>query len=245
MIVERSMHPQWRSNTFLVADHQGGNAVFVDAGAPVEPLMRRVDELGVRVTHVLLTHEHQDHTVHVMELTERYGATLVMPSDVQDGREVCSGELCLRAMSTPGHCSPHIAWVAVEAGREVAAFTGDALFQGTVGGTLDGGPDGFAQLRASVLDGLLALPEDVVLYPGHMQESTVGTELRDNPFVRAWRGDDPVGEEPVQVAGSDATLLLSGPDYDGGTKAWVRFADGREAVVGGSMVSRAGASVRA
>jgi glyoxylase-like metal-dependent hydrolase (beta-lactamase superfamily II) len=240
MIVERSMHPDYRSNTFLVADAAGGSAVFIDAGAPVEPLMARVAELGVEVTHVLLTHEHHDHTTHAIALEERYGAQLVSPEQALDGSgEVRVGELVLRAVSTPGHCDPHVAWVVERGGDAVAIFTGDTLFHGTVGGTLNGGADGFEHLRRSVLDVLLAHPGDVVLYPGHMDKTTVAQELASNPFVRAWRGETPAGDEAVQIAGNDATLLLEAADYDGGTKAWVRFADGREAVVGGSMVSRA------
>jgi glyoxylase-like metal-dependent hydrolase (beta-lactamase superfamily II) len=242
MIVTRSMHPDYRSNSFLVADEPGGHAVFIDAGAPVEPLMAKVQELDVKVTHVLLTHEHHDHTTHAIPLEERYGARLVTPDSAlaSDG-VVRSGALVLRALSTPGHCDPHVAWLVDVDGATVACFTGDTLFRGTVGGTLNGGPDGFARLRESVLDRLLALPGGTVLYPGHMEETTVADELADNPFVRAWRGELDAGDEQVQVAGNDATLLLEGPDYDGGTKAWVRFADGNEAVVGGSMVTRAGA----
>ena len=242
MIVTRSMHPDYRSNAFLVADEPGGHAVFVDAGAPVEPLMAKAQELDVKVTHVLLTHEHHDHTTHAIPLEERYGARLVTPETALAGDGIVrSGALTFRALSTPGHCTPHVAWVVERGDDTIAAFTGDTLFRGTVGGTLNGGPDGFAQLRTSVLDRLLGLPEGTVLYPGHMEQTTVADELADNPFVRAWRGELDAGDEQVQVAGTDATLLLEGPDYDGGTKAWVRFADGNEAVVGGSMVTRAGA----
>ena len=123
-------------------------------------------------------------------------------------------------------------------GETVAAFTGDALFRGTVGGTLNGGEHGVEQLRASIVDGLLALPERVELHPGHMDPSTVAHERATNPFVLAWAGRRELGAEQVTVAGSTATLLLQAPDYDGGTKNWVRFDDGREAIVGGSMVSR-------
>lgn len=242
MIVTRSMHPDYRSNTFLVADMQGGHAVFVDAGAPIEPLMKKAEELGVTVTHVLLTHEHHDHTTHAIPLEERYGARLVTPETALAGDGVVrSGSLVLRALSTPGHCDPHVAWVVEQDGDVVAAFTGDTLFRGTVGGTLNGGTDGFARLKESILDQLLSLPPDTTLYPGHMEETTVARELDENPFVRAWRGHAQLGDERVQVAGTDATLLLEGRDYDGGTKAWVRFGDGNEAIVGGSMVSRAGA----
>lgn len=242
MIVTRSMHPDWRSNAYLVADEPGGHAVFVDAGAPIEPLMAKVEQLGVRVTHVLLTHEHHDHTTHMVPLEERYGATVVSPHDsVSAARTVHSGSLVLRPMSTPGHCDPHVAWIVEVDGGPVAAFTGDALFRSSVGGTLNGGPDGFERLRSSIIDGLLQLPAETVLYPGHMESTNVARELDKNPFVRAWRGQDATGSDRVQVAGTDATLLLEGPDYDGGTKAWVRFDDGNEAVVGGSMVSRTGA----
>lgn len=242
MIVHRSMHPDYRSNTFLVADEPGGHAVFVDAGAPIEPLMAKVQELDLKVTHVLLTHEHHDHTTHAIPLEERYGAQLITPELALESQgEIRSGTLVFRALSTPGHCTPHLAWVVEEAGVTTAAFTGDALFRGTVGGTLNGGPDGLRELRASILDSLLTLPTDTVLYPGHMEETTVGEELDSNPFVLAWRGETEPGDEQVLVAGNDATMLLLAPDYDGGTKAWVRFADGNEAVVGGSMVTRAGA----
>jgi glyoxylase-like metal-dependent hydrolase (beta-lactamase superfamily II) len=242
MIVTRSMDSDYRANAYLLADAAGGRAVFIDAGAPVEPLMARAAELDVEVTHILLTHEHHDHTTHAIPLEERYGARLVSPEQALDAdSEITVGSLTLRALPTPGHCSPHVAWLVERDGTPLAAFTGDALFQGTVGGTIGGGPDGFEQLRGSILDVLLALPGDTILYPGHMDETTVAAELADNPFVRAWRGDDAPSDEPVQVAGTDATLLLEAPDYDGGTKAWVRFADGREAVVGGSMVTRASA----
>lgn len=243
MIVTTSTHPDWTSNAYLVADRPGGHAVFVDAGAPIEPLMSRVEELGVQVTHVLLTHEHHDHTTHLLPLEERYGATLVLPEvAATEGTTITSGDLHLRALSTPGHCDPHVAWlVEGDAGEPLAAFTGDALFRATVGGTLNGGPDGLPHLRHSIEHVLLTLPGEVTLYPGHMEPTTVADELRDNPFVRAWRGDLPCSDEPVTVAGTDATLLLEARDYDGGTKAWIRFTDGAEAIVGGSMVSRAGA----
>jgi glyoxylase-like metal-dependent hydrolase (beta-lactamase superfamily II) len=158
-----------------------------------------------------------------------------------DGIDVKSGLLQLRSIPTPGHCSPHVAWVVERNDQVIAAFTGDVLFKGAVGGTLDGGVDGVAELRESILERLLTLPPETELHPGHMEATTVAAELETNVFVRAWRGDEPVRDDAVQFAGTDVTLLLRGPDYDGGTKAWVRFEDGREAIVGGSMITSAGA----
>lgn len=238
MIVERSMHPDYRSNAYLLADEPGGTGVFIDAGAPVEPLMQAVDRLGIRVTHVLLTHDHHDHTTHAVELEERYGIPQVLAEQAVGGMTVPCGALELRALSTPGHCAPHVAWIVERDGEPVAAFTGDALFRGTVGGTLNGGEHGVELLRASILDGLLTLPATVELHPGHMDPSTVAHERDTNPFVLAWAGSRDLGDEQVTVAGNTATLLLQAPDYDGGTKNWVRFEDGREAIVGGSMVGR-------
>ena len=61
MILERSMHPDWLSNTYLVARADGGEAFFVDAGGPVGPLVEAVAAHGLTPTHVLLTHPHHDH----------------------------------------------------------------------------------------------------------------------------------------------------------------------------------------
>ena len=74
--------------------------------------------------------------------------------------------------------------------------------------------------------------------PGHTDETTIGREWEQNPFVRVWRGIEPEGDEQVRVSGRPATLVVWSPDYDGKGKAWVRFDDGTDAIVGGSRVER-------
>jgi hydroxyacylglutathione hydrolase len=85
---------------------------------------------------------------------------------------------------------------------------------------------------------LMTLPHEVRVLPGHTDESTIGREWEENPFVRYWRGEAAAIDEAVRVAGEEATLLVWSPDYDGNGKALVRLADGREAIVGGSRVER-------
>lgn len=63
-------------------------------------------------------------------------------------------------------------------------------------------------------------------------------EPGEHPFIRIWRGVDPEGTEPCRVRGKEATLILFGPDYDGTHKAWVRYPDSRNAIVGGSQIER-------
>ena len=68
MLVERSMDPNWLSNAYVVADRSGGSAVFIDSGAPLEPLIAAVERLDVQVTHLLTTHAHPDHIAHHAEV---------------------------------------------------------------------------------------------------------------------------------------------------------------------------------
>ncbi len=89
----------------------------------------------------------------------------------------------------------------------------------------------------------MELPHGVRVHPGHREPSTIGEEWESNPFVRLWRGLDEPSSEPCTVGPGDeerreAELLLWAPDYDGGNKAWVRFADRGDAIVGGSQVAR-------
>jgi hydroxyacylglutathione hydrolase len=221
MIVERSMHPSWLSNAYLVADGSGGTAAFVDSGAPLEPLLEAVEREGLSVTHVLRTHGHEDHVTGEDELLERFGAVLATGS-------LETGGLAVRALPTPGHSDDGVSFLV----NDELLFSGDTLFRDAVGG----GPAD--EVRRSVMDVLMPLAPDVRVLPGHTEETTIGREWEENPFVRYWRGATPSLDEPVRVAGQEATLVVWSPDYDGKGKALVRFADGGEAIVGGSRVER-------
>ena len=234
------MDPEWLSNAYLVADRSGGTAVFVDSGAPIPPLLAAVDRLEVQVTHLLTTHAHADHIANHQELEERFGLRVIAAGEegiegaepLGHGEVVETGDLRIEALRTPGHTQGMLAYVV----DGEACFTGDTLFAGSVGGTTDA----FDDLRRSVMDVLMGLPPETAVYPGHSEETTIGREWDANPFVRAWRGVDPEGTERCHVGGAEGTLVVWGRDYDGGGKAWVRFRDGRDAIVGGSRVERTG-----
>ena len=88
------------------------------------------------------------------------------------------------------------------------------------------------------MDVLMALPPATRVLPGHTDETTIGREWGENPFVLYWRGEAPSIDEAVRVGGESATLVVWSADYDGKGKAMVRFGDGREAIIGGSRVER-------
>jgi hydroxyacylglutathione hydrolase len=211
------MHPSYLSNAYLVADDEGGSALYVDSGAPLEPLREAAVRWRVEPELVLRTHSHADHVEHEAELG------LPVRTDAAE-----AGGLSVEALATPGHSDDMVAFVV----NGEAVFTGDTLFKDSVGG------GNFEQIQSSVMDVLMKLPPETRVLPGHTDETTIGREWEENPFVRVWRGVEPEGEEPVRVGGEEATLIVWSPDYDGGGKAWVRFTDGRDAIVGGSRVER-------
>jgi glyoxylase-like metal-dependent hydrolase (beta-lactamase superfamily II) len=218
MLVERSMDPGWLSNAYLVADSEGGSAVFVDSGAPMEALFEAAERWNVRPEHVIRTHADPDHVAHEAEL----GLTVVT-------RSLDTGALHIEALPTPGHSADHLAFVV----NGELCFSGDILFKDAVGGGRD-----VPAIKRSVMDVLMDLPHELRVLPGHTDETTIGREWEENPFVRYWRGlDDEVGD-PCRVGGEEATVVVDSPDYDGKGKLLVRFADEREAIVGGSRVDR-------
>ena len=218
MLIERSIDPGWLSNAYLVADEEGGAAVFVDSGAPMDSLLEAARSWNVQPRHVLRTHADQDHVAHEAEL----GVEVVTgPLEV--------GGLRVEALATPGHSDDHVAFVV----NDELCFSGDILFKDAVGGGQD-----VPAIRRSVMDVLMKLPHETRVLPGHTDETTIGREWEHNPFVRVWRGLDPEGDGPCTVGGEEATIIIWSPDYDGKGKAWVRFADGEDAIVGGSKVER-------
>jgi glyoxylase-like metal-dependent hydrolase (beta-lactamase superfamily II) len=212
------MDPGWLSNAYLVADERGGTAVFVDSGAPMDPLLETARKWNVEPRHVLRTHGDPDHIAHEADL----GAQVVLgPLDV--------GGLRVDALPTPGHSEDHLAFVV----NDEVCFSGDILFKDTVGGGRD-----VPAIRHSVMDILMKLPPETRVLPGHTDETTIGREWEQNPFVRVWRGVDPEGDEPCTVNGEESVIVVWSPDYDGKGKALVRFGDGREAIIGGSRITR-------
>jgi hydroxyacylglutathione hydrolase len=288
MLVETSMHPQFLSNTYLVADGEGGPAFFIDAGGPVAPLIEATDRLGLTPTHVLLTHHHYDHVCDVGELRRRWPQleVVISPTEselmnaavqpdlegpgaaamgtVQAGEKLRFGALDVLPLHTPGHTAGMLSFLVGRnadeepaervprrlsassapggfSGVEAAVFTGDTLFKNSVGGVKAPGHTTYTDLRDSIMGTLMELPPETVIYPGHSAATTVAQEWDSNGFIRVWRGLDPEGSERCTALGEPATLVLLGEDYDGGTKAWVRWSDGADDIVPGSRVERSGA----
>jgi hydroxyacylglutathione hydrolase len=287
VIVETSSNPQFLSNTYLVADGDGGPAFFIDAGGPVAPLIATAERLGLAPTHVLLTHHHYDHVCDVDKLRKRWPKLDVVISSVeselmrtgsedgggdsgadrmgsvQAGETLRFGTLEVCPLNTPGHTAGMLSFLVGDRSRgepakgspkrptssaapggfnggEAVVFTGDTLFKNSVGGVKAPGHTTYTDLRDSIMGTLMELPPDTVIYPGHSEPTSVAQEWNSNSFIRVWRGLDPEGAEPCIALGQPATLVLLGEDYDGGTKAWVRWQDGADDIVPGSRVERAG-----
>jgi glyoxylase-like metal-dependent hydrolase (beta-lactamase superfamily II) len=201
MLVERAMHPQFLSNTYLVADGQTagaekqqdaepGAAIFIDAGGPVEPLIEAAERLQVEPSHVLLTHHHFDHVSEAGKLRERWPAieVLIDPLErgllgedlatgtVEAGETLQIGRLTIRPLHTPGHTVGMLSFLISEAHapRPVGA-AGEA-------GALAGGASNSSNGSAVVFTGDTLFKGSVggVRAPGHtsyqdLKDSIMGT----------------------------------------------------------------------
>ena len=258
MILERVSHPRWLSNTWLVAGREGGGAFLVDAGGPAAPVLDLVRRHRVRVTHLLNTHHHHDHTCENGALRRSTGARLVahrleaplidgLDATLEDGERIETDGLALRVLHIPGHTAGQAAFLVSGIGREEArdpaglssvCFTGDTLFRGSVGSTTAPGHTTFADLRRSLVERLLALPDATLVAPGHAEPTTLGDERARNPFLRVMLGTDPEGGETARYGGREVRLVVWARDYDGGHKAWVRDPERGDDTVPGSRVER-------
>src|ERR1700747_1841194 len=118
MLVERSTHPDWLSNAFLLAV-EDGPAVFVDSGADVAPLVEAAERWHATPVALLRTHAHADHVEHEEELARRFS----IPVLAEPG-EWRWDDLRVRALATPGHSDDGLSFVF---GDEEAVATGDTL----------------------------------------------------------------------------------------------------------------------
>ncbi|MDR2356288.1 MAG: MBL fold metallo-hydrolase [Clostridiales Family XIII bacterium] len=192
------------ANSYLVDDGEK-TAFIVDAGEYSAPLATAVRDEDLRVAWLILTHGHGDHIGGAERyLREFAGCRLAAGADelpvltdpsknysgaiagrpislvpqvlLKDGDALTAGKLTLRILATPGHSPGGICVLA-----EDALFCGDTLFAGSIGRTdLFGGST--ETLLASISRKLFTLPDETRVYPGHMGESTIGFEKKNNPF---------------------------------------------------------------
>ena len=203
-----------QENCYVVSDDESKDAVVIDCGAFYDAERRAlaayINDNGLHLRHVLCTHAHFDHVFGLDTLCAEFGIAprlhaadvaiydafsqqmrMFMGSDyglrlpplgelLVDGELIGFGPHHLRVMHTPGH-SPGSVVFYDEA--EKVLFSGDTLFRMGVGRTdLQGGS--WQQLMQSLHDVLAPLPPDVKVYPGHGPATTIGEEVRMNPYLR-------------------------------------------------------------
>ncbi len=193
-------------NCFIVRKEGADKAIVVDPGEEPERILAEIEQTGAAVEAILITHCHLDHVGAVAPLARATGAPVYVPeievpvlADImsftmpgfgpyegyQADEVVKGGEalelagLTLDVLFTPGHSPGHVTYAVRDEG---ALFSGDVLFQGSVGRVDLPGGDGPTLLRSiqALLD---AHPAETAVYPGHMGATTLGAERATNPFL--------------------------------------------------------------
>ena len=193
-------------NTYLVVDEETNKGFIVDPGGEDIDLLEFVKENNIEIEYIILTHGHGDHIcglesyqkawpkasliVHEEEhellsdprknySTMTCGRPLSFTADhyVQDGEILKAGGLEIKFLFTPGHTP---GGMCVYVGDSL--FSGDTLFARSIGRT-DFPGSSFAALKKSIEEKLYTLPADTMVYPGHMEPTTIGIEKEQNPFV--------------------------------------------------------------
>ena len=198
-------------NCFIARRDGSDKAVIVDPGEEADRLLGAIDELGVTIEAVLVTHCHFDHIGAVAPVAKATGAPVYVSEierpvladimsyvpfagfgpyesweaehTLRGGERLSIAGLDIDVLFTPGHSPGHLTY---SVPAEQAIFSGDVLFQGSVGRVdLPGGDWG--TLLTSISGLVESLPAETAVYPGHMGLTTLGAERRTNPFLAELR----------------------------------------------------------
>ena len=199
---------QIQENAFLVRRDNADTAFLIDPGDEPEKLLGAIEALNVSLEAILLTHTHFDHVGAVAPVARATNAPVYCPQletqvladimsyvpwpgfgpfesydadhTVAGGEQLQIAGFDIDVIFTPGHSPGHVTYAIA---TEHALFSGDVLFQGSIGRTDLPGGDARTLLRSieSLLD---AYPDETIVHPGHMGLTTLGRERATNPFLR-------------------------------------------------------------
>jgi glyoxylase-like metal-dependent hydrolase (beta-lactamase superfamily II) len=200
----------FQENCWILGDRQSREAICIDPGDEPEEILALARDMGVTIKAIANSHAHVDHVLGVAGVQSATGARFLLHADdlellrhgwegaaerfgivveqgppdpdgfLADGDEVEVAGVKLRVLATPGHTPGSISYY-----TEGLLFSGDTLFRGSIGRTdLPGGSH--EQEMASICEKLLALPDETLVLPGHMEQTTIAFEREHNPFIQQW-----------------------------------------------------------
>ena len=208
--IKRLILNSFQENTYIIYD-QTNEAVIIDAGCHTQPGIDEVKKFvsteNLKIKYLLITHGHIDHVIGIQPLKEIYKIECLSHADelalvksipaqanmfgfeidkapvidktFKDGDRITFGNSCIEVIHTPGHSKGGVCFLLRES---KILISGDTLFQGSIGRTDLGG--NYETLIMSIINKILPLGDDIVVYPGHGDSTTIGYEKKYNPFLR-------------------------------------------------------------
>lgn len=196
----------YAANCYIIYSETTKDGIIVDPGGDADVILNTIKENNLKIKHIVLTHGHGDHIGGVMELLDvlkvpllvheddvkmisdakmnlsnimPIGAIELNPDKILKDRDIIPfGDLEAEIIHTPGHT---LGGICIKIGDNL--ITGDTLFQGSIGRTdLEGGD--YDTIIKSIKENLLVFPDDTIVWPGHGVQTTIGSEKRNNPFLR-------------------------------------------------------------
>jgi hydroxyacylglutathione hydrolase len=208
MILEMLTVGPFQENCYIVGDEASGVGAVVDPGDEAARIAMAVEQTGLEIGSIIVTHAHIDHVGGVAALVDEYACPVLMHAEAEpmleqlptqalmmglrfgkvptvdrhigDEEVLEVGGVSLRSLYTPGHAPGHLSFYIEDEGL---VLSGDALFAGSVGRVdLPGGS--MEVLMRSIEERLMTLPDETRVYPGHGPQTEIGSERATNPFLQ-------------------------------------------------------------